>query len=214
MPGTPAPAAQFSAAPFVPRSRSIKTLQLAAMGCKGCPLFADTTQTVFGKGPTSALLILVGEQPGDVEDKRGIPFVGPAGAVLWQCLEAAGIDRAAVYTTNAVKHFKHETRGTRRLHKRPDTAEVEACHPWIDAELDALKGRVIVALGATAARSLLGRSLPIAASRGKEFEVRGRPAVVTYHPSAVLRADERAAEVRAALISDLAAAHRRALSDA
>ena len=115
---------------------------------------------MFGKGPVAAPLILVGEQPGDVEDKRGIPFVGPAGAVLWQCLEDAGIDRDAVYTTNAVKHFKHETRGKRRLHKKPDTAEIEACHPWIDAELKALKGEVIVALGATAARSLLGRSVP------------------------------------------------------
>lgn len=207
------PTSLYSAEPFVPRSRSIKALTLAAQECRGCPLFEDTTQTVFGKGPASAPLILVGEQPGDVEDKRGIPFVGPAGAVLWQCIEAAGIERSSVYTTNAVKHFKHETRGKRRLHKRPDTAEVEACHPWVEAELDALKGRVIVALGAIAARSLLGRTVPIAASRGKEFAVAGRPTLVTYHPSAVLRADERAAEVRAALISDLKAAHQRVIAD-
>jgi len=194
----------------VPRSRSIKTLALAARDCRGCPLFEDTTQTVFGKGPASASLILVGEQPGDVEDKRGVPFVGPAGAVLWQCIEAAGIDRGDVYATNAVKHFKHETRGKRRLHKRPDTAEVEACHPWLDAELRALKGQVIVALGAIAARSLLGRSVPIAASRGTLFDVAGRATLVTYHPSAVLRADDRAAEVRAALVEDLKAGWRRA----
>jgi DNA polymerase len=169
---------------------------------------------VFGKGPGSAPLILVGEQPGDVEDKRGIPFVGPAGAMLWKCLEEAGVDRTEVYTTNAVKHFKHEMRGKRRLHKKPDTEEIEACHPWLDAELRALKGRVIVALGAVAARSLLGRSVPIAASRGKQFEVAGRPMVVTYHPSAILRADERALEVRAALVADLKAArHLSALQE-
>ena len=109
MPAPPTtPPTPYTAAPFVPKSRSIKTLAVAALDCRGCPLFVDTTQTVFGKGPTSAPLILVGEQPGDVEDKRGTPFVGPAGAVLWQCLEAAGIDHSAVYTTNAVKHFKHE----------------------------------------------------------------------------------------------------------
>jgi DNA polymerase len=198
-----------SAAPFVPSTRSLKTLAQASLDCKGCPLYIDTTQTVFGKGPVTAPLILVGEQPGDVEDKRGIPFVGPAGAMLWQCLEDAGIDRHDVYTTNAVKHFKHETRGKRRLHKKPDTAEVEACHPWIDAELKVLKGRVIVALGAVAARSLLGRSVPIAASRGTRFEVSGRPTLVTYHPSAVLRADDRAVEVRAALVADLQAAQRK-----
>jgi DNA polymerase len=196
----------------VPQSRSIKTLALAALDCTGCPLFEDTTQTVFGKGPASASLILVGEQPGDVEDKRGLPFVGPAGAVLWQCIEAAGVDRGDVYATNAVKHFKHETRGKRRLHKRPDTGEVEACHPWLDAELRALKGRVVVALGATAARSLLGRAVPIAASRGTQFDVGGRTTFVTYHPSAVLRADDRAAEVRAALVADLKTAWRCATS--
>jgi DNA polymerase len=193
----------------VPGSRSLKTLAKAALECKGCPLFVDTTQTVFGKGPVTAPLILVGEQPGDVEDKRGIPFVGPAGAVLWQCLEAAGIDRHDVYTTNAVKHFKHENRGKRRIHKRPDTAEIEACHPWLDAELRVLKGKVIVALGAVAARSLLGRSVPVAASRGTVFEVAGRPTVVTYHPSAVLRADDRAAEIRVALVADLTFARDR-----
>jgi len=198
----------LDASPFVPDSRSFKTLAKAALECEGCPLYVDTNQTVFGKGPLSAPLILVGEQPGDVEDKRGIPFVGPAGAMLWQCLEDAGVDHDDVYTTNAVKHFKHEIRGKRRIHKRPDTAEIEACHPWLDAELRVLKGRVIVALGAVAARSLLGRNVPIAASRRERFDVAGRTTVVTYHPSAVLRADDRAAEVRAALVADLKAARR------
>ena len=147
--------------------------------------------------------MLVGEQPGDQEDKQGHPFVGPAGGVLWRCLDDAGIDRDTVFVTNAVKHFKHEDRGKRRLHKKPSTAEVEACHPWLDAELRVVRARVIVALGATAARSLFGRTMPIAASRGQTFEVSGRPAIVTYHPSAVLRADEAAAEIRAALVEDL-----------
>lgn len=185
----------------------------AAAGCQGCPLYEPATQTVFGTGPSDARLILVGEQPGDVEDKKGRPFVGPAGAVLWECVEAAGVDRGSIYVTNAVKHFKHEQRGKRRIHQKPDTGEIEACHPWIEAELRSLLSRatpsptVIVALGAVAARSLLGRTVPIAASRGTRFEVAARPTLVTYHPSAVLRADERAAEIRSALVTDLRAAN-------
>lgn len=193
---------------MVPETRSIATLARAAKACTNCPLFQDTTQTVFGKGPVAPALILVGEQPGDVEDKRGTPFVGPAGKVLWECLEAADIDRTTVYATNAVKHFKHEVRGTRRIHKRPNASEIEACHPWLDAELHALKGGVIVALGAVAARSLLDHPMPIESSRGQLFEVAHRPTIITYHPSAVLRADDRAAEVRAALVHDLVAARR------
>jgi DNA polymerase len=123
--------------------------------------------------------------------------------VLWACLDVAGIEREEVYATNAVKHFKHEVRGKRRLHKKPNTAEIEACHPWIEAELDALRARVVVALGATAARSLLERPVPIAGSRGETFTVEGLPTIVTYHPSAVLRADEAAAEIRQMLIEDL-----------
>lgn len=153
-------------------------------------------------------MMLVGEQPGDVEDRRGIPFVGPAGGVLMRCLETAEIDPSSVYMTNAVKHFKHEARGKRRIHKKPGTAEVEACHPWLDAELDAVRAPVIVALGAVAARSLLGKSMSIAASRGQQFDIGGRTTLVTYHPSAVLRADDRAAQVRAALIEDLRRAKR------
>lgn len=199
-------AATGSAAPFVPDSDSLPTLAAAAAACEGCELFRDATGTVFGKGPSSASLMLVGEQPGDVEDRRGMPFVGPAGAVLWSCVEEAGMDRAAIYATNAVKHFKFTERGARRIHQKPGTGEVNACHPWLDAEVRALRPKVIVALGATAARSVLGRTVGIAASRELVHEAMGASVVVTYHPSAVLRADERAAEVRAALVTDLARA--------
>ena len=172
----------------------------------GLPLYLDTTQTVFGRGDRAAPLILVGEQPGDVEDRRGRPFVGPAGAVLWRCLDVAGIDSDAVYVTNAVKHFKHEQRGKRRLHQRPNAREIDACHPWLDAELRALTGDVVVALGAVAARSLFGRPVAISAMRGEPLDLTGRTAIVTYHPSAVLRAEERAATIEAALVADLRAA--------
>ena len=192
-----------SAAPFVPSTDDVDELAEAASSCTGCDLYRDATQTVFGKGAPKARLMLVGEQPGDVEDRRGLPFVGPAGAVLWSCVEEAGIDRKDLFATNAVKHFKHEVRGKRRIHQKPGTAEVQACHPWLEAEVAAVRPRVIVALGATAARAVLGRNVGIAASRGVVHEAFGAEALVTYHPSAVLRADERAAEVRAALIEDL-----------
>jgi uracil-DNA glycosylase len=214
MTGRPTMETNWTAEPFVPASRSLRTLQRAVQYCKGCPLYADTTQAVFGEGARSAPIVLVGEQPGDQEDKQGHPFVGPAGGVLWRCLDDAGIDRQSVFATNAVKHFKHEDRGKRRLHKKPNTAEVEACHPWIDAELRAVEGRVIVALGATAVRSVFGRTMAIAASRGKALPFGNRLAIVTYHPSAVLRADEEAAEIRAALVTDLRLAHRLAVADA
>jgi DNA polymerase len=204
----------WTAEPFVPASSSLQTLRRAVQACHGCPLYANTTHAVFGEGDRRAPIVLVGEQPGDQEDKQGRPFVGPAGGVLWRCLEDAGIGRDLVFVTNAVKHFKHEDRGKRRLHKKPSPAEVEACHPWIDAELRAVQGRVIVALGATAARSLFGRTMPIAASRGATMQVGGRPAIITYHPSAVLRADEAAAEIRAALVEDLRRAHQLAGADA
>jgi DNA polymerase len=150
----------------------------------------------------------VGEQPGDHEDREGAPFVGPAGRVLRSILESAGIPVDVVYLTNAVKHFKHEMRGKRRLHKMPNTAEVEACHPWLDAELEAVRARVVVALGATAARALLGTTVAIAASRDREFDLDGRTLIVTYHPSAVLRGDERADEIRQAIVDDVRRAAR------
>lgn len=168
----------------------------------GLVLYAAATQTVFGEGNTHAAITLVGEQPGDREDVEGHPFVGPAGHELWR-LDDAGIARDDVYVTNAVKHFKHEQRGKRRLHKRPDAAEIEACHPWMDAELAVVDSPVVVALGATSARSLLGRTVPIAASRGEALRLGDRELIVTYHPSAVLRGRERAGELRAAITADL-----------
>jgi DNA polymerase len=195
-----------SAAPFVPVTRRLTELRDAARTCTGCPLYRDTTQTVFGEGPPDASIVLVGEQPGDQEDRQGHPFVGPAGAVLWRCVEEAGLDRATLYVTNAVKHFKHERQGQRRLHKKPSTAEVKACHPWLEAELEAIRAEVVVALGATAARSVLGRTVAIGASRGQALVAGDRTAFVTFHPSAVLRAADDAAEIRAALVDDLRAA--------
>ena len=197
---TPRP---WTATPFVPATRSLRVLTAAASHCAGCPLYRAATQTVFGDGPRDARVVLVGEQPGDREDVTGEPFVGPAGRVLDQCLEDAGIDRETVYLTNAVKHFKHEQRGKRRIHQRPTTEEINACSPWLTAELDVVRPAVVVALGATAARSLSGRSVPIGSSRGRPIQVGGRPMIVTFHPSAVLRGDERAATIRAALVEDL-----------
>jgi uracil-DNA glycosylase len=200
----------WTAAPFVPAARTLSKLAAASLECTGCPLHLDTTQTVFGEGSPQATLMLVGEQPGDQEDKQGHPFVGPAGRVLWQCLERAGIDRDSVYVTNAVKHFKHEMRGKRRLHKKPVADEIEACHPWLSAELEAVRSPVIVAMGATAARGLFGKPVPIETSRGTSFDQDGRLMFVTYHPSAVLRADERANEIRKAIVDDLKLAWRAA----
>jgi DNA polymerase len=148
-------------------------------------------------------MMLVGEQPGDQEDRQGHPFVGPAGRILWSCVAESGCDRDALFVTNVVKHFKHEDRGKRRLHKRPTTAEVEACAPWLQAELRAVGAIVVVALGATAARGVLGRPVAIADSRTTPVVVDGRTVFVTYHPSAILRAKEAAAELRAALVDDL-----------
>jgi uracil-DNA glycosylase len=195
-----------SASPFVPDTRDLGALAEAARGCTGCALYRDATQTVFGEGRRRARLLLVGEQPGDREDLQGKPFVGPAGRVLWSCLSDAGIEPESVYVTNAVKHFKFKQRGKRRIHQRPTTAEIDACHPWLEAELDAVDAPVIVALGATAGRALLGRSVGIAANRGRPLPLGERVIFVTYHPSAVLRGDERAKELRQALVDDLATA--------
>jgi DNA polymerase len=195
------------AAPYVPKTRDLRALARAANGCQGCPLYAGATQSVFGEGSRDAPLILVGEQPGDHEDREGHPFVGPAGRVLWACLEQAGIDRDAVFATNVVKHFKYEQRGPRRIHQRPTAGEVDACHPWLAAELRSLHGSVIVAMGATAVRGVLGRPLPISSNRSTQIGLGERTVVVTYHPSAVLRADQRATEIRAAIVEDLRAAN-------
>ena len=173
-------------------------------GCRLCPLHENATQAVDGEGPAGASIMLVGEQPGDEEDLQGRPFVGPAGRVLDRALAEAGLDRASLYVTNAVKHFKWEPRGKRRLHKTPAQREVEACGHWLQAEVARVRPRVIVALGATAAFALTRTKLPIAASRGRALtHAGGARIVVTYHPSAVLRADSRAGEVLAALVEDL-----------
>jgi len=166
----------------------LKRLRERAAGCRDCPLWANATQTVFGEGSPRARLMLVGEQPGDVEDRQGHPFVGPAGRILDQALIEAGIDRKQVYVTNAVKHFKWEPRGKRRMHKTPAQREIEACHQWLEGEIQALRPRLIVALGATAAKALLGPQFRITRSRGKLQARDGLPDVLaTYHPSFLLR---------------------------
>jgi uracil-DNA glycosylase family protein len=195
-----------SAAEFVPRKRTLPALRQAADGCRGCELWKDATQTVFGEGPADARLMLVGEQPGDREDREGEPFVGPAGGVLERALERAEIDAAAVYVTNAVKHFKWRPRGKRRLHQTPRAGEIEACKPWLEAEVEAVSPKAVLALGATAARALFGSAIRVTRDRGRLLETPLAPiAAVTIHPSAVLRVrehDERE-EALAALVDDL-----------
>lgn len=193
---------------WVPDGAGLDALRGAVQTCRGCELWQRATQAVFGEGRPAARLMLVGEQPGDREDLEGEPFVGPAGKILAQALSAAGLERGDVYVTNAVKHFRFEERGRRRIHKRPDVAHITACHPWLDAELRAVDPAVIVCLGATAARAVLGRPVTISAERGTPIDVGGRVAIVTIHPSAVLRVRD-AADRRAAidgLVADLATA--------
>lgn len=168
-------------------------LQERAQGCRNCPLWADATQTVFGEGPVDATTVLVGEAPGDQEDRQGRPFVGPAGQLLDRALAEAGIDRSTVYLTNAVKHFKFTLRGKRRLHQKPDRGEIEACKPWLFSELELIQPRLVVALGATAAQSLMGRVVTIGRERGRfQPYPPDRSLFVTVHPSYLLRLpDER-----------------------
>ena len=195
---------------IVPASRDMGDLRTAAAACRACPLHADATQTVFGEGPASAALVLVGEQPGDAEDRQGRPFVGPAGEVLDRALAEAGIARAGVYLTNAVKHFAWEPRGKRRIHRTPRLSEIQACRPWVEAELASVSPQVLVCLGATAAQTLLGPQARVGALRGRVITGRAwAPAiVVTLHPSAVLRSGDPAAEAQAfsTLVGDLALA--------
>lgn len=196
----------MSAEPLVPDRPSLTALREAAAGCRACPLWEGTTQTVFGQGPARARLVLVGEQPGDREDREGRPFVGPAGRELDRGLEAAGIERRDVYLTNAVKHFKYRARGRRRIHQRPDAAEVRACLPWLRAELEVVRPRGLVCLGATAAQALLGRGFRVTRERGTLVESGLAPVVsATIHPSAILRAPDGAARQaeRAAFAEDL-----------
>jgi DNA polymerase len=195
-----------TAAPLVPENPSLPKLREAAAGCKACDLWKTGTQTVFGEGTRNAEIVFVGEQPGDKEDLAGRPFVGPAGRVLDEALGAAGIDRKLAYVTNAVKHFKWEPRGKRRIHATPNGAELAACRPWLDAELAVVKPKVLVALGATAAQALLGRQFRVTKQRGVPVESDLAPFVVaTVHPSSILRQEteqDRAAAFEE-LVSDL-----------
>jgi uracil-DNA glycosylase family protein len=196
----------------VPDGGGISALRRSAPQCRGCELYRDATQVVFSTGAARARIMLVGEQPGDREDLAGEPFVGPAGRVLDEAVDAAGIPREQLYLTNAVKHFRFEQRGKRRIHAKPSVAHVEACHPWLAAELRVVRPEVIVCLGATAARAVLGRPVAIGATRGRALEddVEGARVVVTTHPSAVIRIRDRAERdaASAQLVADLVAAAR------
>lgn len=200
-----------SAAALVPPRATLTALRRAAADCRACDLWRRATQTVFGEGMRSAKLVLVGEQPGDREDLEGRPFVGPAGALLDAALEDAGIDRDDAYVTNAVKHFKWEPRGKRRIHQKPNAVEIAACRPWLDAELAVLHPQVLVCLGATAAQALLGKSFRVTKQRGVPVASSLAPWVfATVHPSSILRAPDEAARrrERAAFVRDLEVAAR------
>jgi uracil-DNA glycosylase family protein len=183
----------------IPDKPTLASLRAAAAGCKACHLWKLGTQTVFGEGRSTARVMMVGEQPGDKEDLQGRPFVGPAGAVLDKALAAAGIDRQEVYVTNIVKHFKWEPRGKRRLHKKPNTLEISACRPWLEAEIRVIKPQVVVLLGATAAQGILGNQFRVTRQRGQWLQSKIAPLVMaTVHPSSILRApddDSRHAEM-------------------
>jgi uracil-DNA glycosylase family protein len=194
-----------TAAPLVPERPTLPKLREAAAGCTACPLHETGTQTVFGEGSAKAEVVFVGEQPGDQEDLQGRPFVGPAGKVFDKALEEAGIDRSQVYVTNAVKHFKWQARGKRRIHQKPNWSEIAACRPWLDAELEVIRARVLVCLGATAAQALLGRDFRVSRQRGELVESDlAENVIATVHPSSVLRADDATREQEYdALVRDL-----------
>ncbi len=199
---------EVAAAPAV----AVETLRDEAARCTACSLHQHATRTVFGEGPVPAQLMLVGEQPGDREDREGRPFVGPAGQILDRALAEAGIDRATAYVTNAVKHFRWVQRGSRRIHQTPLVGEVNACHPWLDAELEVVNPRIVVALGATAVRALLGPGVRLTRQRGRCLELEGgREAYVTVHPSSILRVDDPAQRhlEMARLVDDLSLVARR-----
>ena len=204
------------ATPFLPERRSLKALREAAASCRGCHLYAGATQTVFGEGLKRARMMMVGEMPGDREDRAGRVFVGPAGRELDKALERAGIDRAEVYVTNVVKHFKFEERGKRRIHQTPKKLEVDACMPWLREELRIVRPEVLVLLGATAAKALLGSSFRLTQHRGRPVDSDLAPEVLaTVHPSAILRApdDEARNAEREAFTADLRAAARALAGD-
>jgi uracil-DNA glycosylase family protein len=199
-----------TAAPLVPEHPTLTRLEEAAAECTACPLHETGTQTVFGEGLVRSEILFVGEQPGDREDREGRPFVGPAGRLLDQALEEAGIDRKLAYVTNVVKHFKWTPRGKRRIHAKPNWSEVAACRPWLDAEVDVVKPKVIVCLGATAAQALLGKQFRVTRQRGEVVDSGyGVPAIATVHPSSILRAEDEDREQEfAAFVHDLAAIKR------
>ena len=185
------------AAPFVPSGATLDELRAAGARCEGCELFRKATQMVFGRGPADARVVLVGEQPGDQEDLKGAPFVGPAGEVLDRALAEAGLDRAQVYVTNAVKHFSFVERGRRRIHQTPRLPEIAACRPWLEAELEVIKPRILGCLGATAARAILGPDFRLMRQRGQFFETRwAAKTIATFHPSAILRGQDDAEQAR------------------
>jgi DNA polymerase len=184
-----------TAAPLVPERPTLSKLREAAAGCTACPLHETGTQTVFGEGSAQAEVVFVGEQPGDQEDLQGKPFVGPAGKLLDNALEDAGIDRSKVYVTNVVKHFKWQARGKRRIHQKPNWSEIAACRPWLEAELEVIEPRVLVCLGATAAQALLGRDFRVSRQRGEPVESDlAEKVIATVHPSSILRADDETRE--------------------
>ena len=183
---------QTSAAKFLPKRRDLESLHAAARSCEGCDLYKNATQTVFGEGAEHANILLVGEQPGDMEDRQGHPFVGPAGRMLDKALAEARISRDEVYITNAVKHFRWIQRGKRRLHQKPAVRQIMACKPWLEAEMASIHPKLVVCLGATAAHSILGRVVPIGQARGKFFNgQRGETVFITIHPSAIFRQREK-----------------------
>ncbi len=194
-----------SAEDLLPARGGLPKLREAAAGCKACDLWMSGTQTVFGEGRSTAEVMFVGEQPGDREDRAGRPFVGPAGRLLDQAMEEAGIDRQKAYVTNVVKHFKWRAKGKRRIHQKPNWSEIAACRPWLDSELGTVKPRVLVCLGATAAQALIGRDFRITRQRGRPVESELAPVVLaTIHPSAILRADDEDREQEMqALVDDL-----------
>ncbi|MBV9083460.1 MAG: UdgX family uracil-DNA binding protein [Acidobacteriaceae bacterium] len=193
-----------SAAEWVPRTHDLRKLRTAAPSCRGCELYARATQVVFGEGPQDAKVVMVGEQPGDEEDRTGHPFVGPAGRLLSKAMLEAGLDRDKIYVTNAVKHFKWIERGKRRIHAKPSGIEISACRPWLEAELAAIEPELVVCLGATAAQSLMGPKFRITAQRGLFFPHQwAKELVATVHPSAILRVPERYQEEYGLFIRDL-----------
>jgi uracil-DNA glycosylase len=202
-----------TAAGWVPEHADIESLRRAAVNCRGCELWKPATQVVFSAGNPKAPLALVGEQPGDVEDRKGIPFVGPAGRLLQDALEEAGVPKEEVYVTNAVKHFRFTERGKRRIHATPQVTHIKACRPWLEAELTLVDPALIVCLGAIAARSLLGTTFRVTQQRGKVLEIATpigvRRVLATVHPSAVLRAsDEDRSTAFAGLVADLSTARK------